>query len=141
MGQGHREDFYEVKEQRFLGGEAFVDSGHRQLHGQAPLVYDISLGKIASEVSSALQLPTDLLYTLMRNRQGALGRAVTGYVGRKLGGYQIKASAEHFHRDPVVISQGIRRLENRIKEEKGFVETVSDIEQSLIQKSRRKIPI
>jgi hypothetical protein len=62
-------------------------------------------------------------------------------VGRKLGGYQIKAAAAHFHRDPVVISQGIRRLENKLKEEKGVVKTVSDIEQSLIRKSRRKILI
>jgi len=141
MGQGHREDFYELKDQRFLGEEAFVDSVHQQLNEEPPFVYDISLGQIVSEVSSALHLPTDLLYSLTRNRQGALGRAVTGYVGRKLGGYQIKATATHFHRDPVVISQGIKRLENTFKEEKGFVTTVHDIEQSLIQKSNRKILI
>jgi len=141
MGQGHREDFYELKDQRFLGEENFVDNVHRQLNEELPFVYDISLGHIVSEVSSALHLPTDLFYTLTRNRQGALGRAVTGYVGRKLGGYQIKATAAHFHRNPVVISQGIKRLENKLKEEKGFVKTVSDIEQSLVRKSRRKILI
>lgn len=66
---------------------------------------------------------------------------ITGYVGRKLGGYQIKATAAHFHRDPVVISQGIKRLENRFKEEERLVKTVRDIEQSLIRKSSRKILI
>ena len=141
MGQGHREDFYELKDQRFLGEEEFVDNVHRQLNEEPPFVYDISLGQIVSEVSSALHLPTGLLCSLTRNRQGALGRAVTGYVGRKLGGYQITATAAHFHRDPVVISQGIKRLENKLKEEKGFVKTVSDIEQSLIRKSGRKILI
>jgi len=141
MGQGHREDFYELKDQRFLGEENFVEDVHRQLNEELPFVYDISLGHIVSEVSSALHLPTDLFYTLTRNRQGALGRAVTGYVGRKLGGYQIKATAAHFHRDPVVISQGIKRLENKLKEEKGFAKTVNDIEQSLIQKSSHKILI
>jgi putative transposase len=141
MGQGHREDFYELKEQRFLGEEEFVENVHRQLNEEPPFVYDISLGQIVSEVSSALHLPTDLLYSLSRNRQGALGRAVTGYVGRKLGGYQIKTTAAHFHRDPVVMSQGIRRLENKLKEQKGFLKTVSDIEQSLIGKSSRKILI
>ncbi|GAI74955.1 unnamed protein product [marine sediment metagenome] len=141
MGQGHREDFYELKDQRFLGEEEFVDNVHRRLNEESPFVYDISLGQIASEVSSALHLPTDLLHSLSRNRQGPLGRAVTGYVGRKLGGYQIKTTAAHFHRDPVVISQGIRRLENKLKEEKGFVKTVIGIEQSLIRKSSRKILI
>ena len=62
-------------------------------------------------------------------------------VGRKLGGYKIKAIAAHFHRDPVLISQGIKRLENKLKEEKGFVKTVIGIEQSLIRKSSRKILI
>ncbi len=141
MGQGHREDFYDLKDQRFLGEDEFVDNVHRQLNEEPLFVYDISLGQIVSEVSSALHLPADLFYTLSRNRQGALGRAVTGYVGRKLGGYQIKATAAHFHRDPVVISQGIKRLENKLKEEKGFVKTVSDIEQSLALKSSRKILI
>ena len=141
MGQGHRGDFYELKDQRFLGEEEFIENVHRQLNEEPPFVYDISLGQIASEVSSALHLPTDLLYSLTRNRQGALGRAVTGYVGRKSGGYQIKATAAHFHRDPVVISQGIKRLENKLKEEKGFAKTVSDIERSLIRKSSREILI
>jgi putative transposase len=141
MGQGHREDLYELKDQRFLGEEEFVEDVHRQLSEELPFVYDISLGHIVSEVSSALHLPTDLLYTLTRNRQGALGRAVTGYVGRKLGGYQMKAIAAHFHRDPVATSQGIKRLENKLREEKGFGKTVSDIEQSLIRKSSRKILI
>jgi len=70
MGQGHREDLYDLKDQRFLGQEAFVENVHRQLNEEAPFVYDISLGQIASEVSSALHLPTDLLYSLTRNRQG-----------------------------------------------------------------------
>ena len=141
MRQGHREDLYDLKAQRFLGKEEFVEDVHRQLNEEPPFVHDISLAHIASEVSSALHLPADLLYSETRNRQGALGRAVTGYVGRKLGGYQIKATAAHFHRDPVVISQGIKRLENKLKEEEGFVKAVSHIEQSLIRKSSRKILI
>jgi putative transposase len=141
MGQGHREGFYELKDQRFLGEELFIENAYRQLNEQSSFLYDIFLGQIASEVSSALHLPTDLLYSLSRNRQGALGRALTGYVGRKLGGYQIKTTAAHFHRDPVVISQGITRLENRLREEKGFVKTLSNIEQSLIRKSSHKILI
>jgi hypothetical protein len=60
-------------------------------------------------------------------------------VGRKLGGHQIKAIAAHFHRDPVVISQGIKRLENKLKEEKGFAKTMIRIEKSLIRNSSRKI--
>jgi len=58
-----------------------------------------------------------------------------------LGGYQVKATAAHFHRDPVVISQGIRRLEKKLKEERGFPKTVSNSEQSLARKRSRNMLI
>ena len=101
-------------------------------------VYDISLGEIVSGVSSALNISADLSYSPTRNRQGALGRAVAGYLGRKLGGYQVKVIAAHFNRDPVVISQGMKRLEERLVEGKGFVKTIISIEKSLVLKSNGK---
>ena len=140
-GQGYREDFYGVKDQRFLGEDSFVEHVHRRVNENPPFVYTISLGEIVSEVSSVLNISPDLFYTPTRNRQGALGRSLVGYLGRKLGSHQIKETADHFHRDPVVISQGIKRLENTLKEKKEFVTAVSDIEQSLIRKSSRRILI
>jgi len=141
IGQGHREDLYELKDQRFLGQEAFVDNIHRRLNEEPPFFYDIPLGEIVSKVSSDLKISTNLFYSFTRNRQGALGRAVVGYIGRKLGSYQIKRIAEHFNRDPVVISQGIKRLENKLKVRKGFAKTMISIEKSLIKNSSRKILI
>jgi len=41
----------------------------------------------------------------------------------------------------VVISQEIKRLENKLKDEKGFMKTAIGIEQFLIGKSSRKILI
>jgi hypothetical protein len=58
-----------------------------------------------------------------------------------LGGHQIKITAEHFNRDPVVISQGIKRLENKLNKGEGFAKTMISIETSLIQKSSSKILI
>jgi hypothetical protein len=61
-----------------------------------------------------------------------------GYVARKLGGHKFKSIAEHFNRDPVVISQGIKRTESKLKEVKGFGEKITRIEKSLTAKSSRK---
>jgi len=141
IGQGHREDFYGLKDQRFLGEDTFVEHVHRRVDETPPVFYDIPIGEIVSEVSSALNIYPDLFYTPTRNRQGALGRSIVGYLGRKLGGYQMKGTAEHFNRDPVVISQGIKRLENKLTEEKVLAKTIINIETSLIQKSSRKILI
>jgi len=140
-GQGHREDFYELKDQRFLGHDTFVEDLHRRFNEELSFFYNISIDEIVSEISSVLSIPTDLFYSPTRNRQGALGRSIVGHLGRKLGGHQIKAIADHFNRDPVAISQGIKRLENKVNEGKGLAKIIMSIEKSLTQKSNGKIVI
>lgn len=137
IGQGHRDDLYELKDQRFLGKGDFVEDVHRSLNEEPPFVYDISIREIISGVSLALNISADLFYSPNRNRQGAWGRAVVGYIGRKLGGHQIKAISQHFNRDPVVMSQGIKRLEQKLKEEKAFAKMMTRMEQSFIRNRKR----
>lgn len=140
LSQGHREDFYQVKGQRFLGSEEFVENIQRSLRDERGAVYDLSLQEIVSKASSALDIPTSLFYSTTRNRQGAWGRAVTGYLARKLGGFQVKAVAEHFARDPAVISQGVKKLEEEVREKAALDRTIAALEEALTR-NRRKIPV
>ena len=103
----HREDFYELTDQRFLGTEEFVDDIRRDLKERPSFVYDISIQEFIDAVSIALNISKDLLYSNTRNRPGAFGRAVVGYLGKELAKLPFKATAEHFNREPVVISRGI----------------------------------
>jgi putative transposase len=141
IGQGHGDDFYELKDQRFLGQEAFVENVYRSLNDELPFVYDISIAEMVSEASSVLNIPADLFYSTNRNRRGAWGRSVVGYLARKLGGHQIKGIAQHFDRDPVVISQGMKRLEQKLKQGKAFAKTVTRIEEALIRNRKPNILI
>ena len=109
------------------------------MNEQPQSFYDIPLGQIVSEVSSLLDISADLLYSPNRNRQGALGRAVVGYVGRKLGGHQVRRIVEHFERDPVVMNQVIKRLEDKLGDGEEFAKRVSNIERSLIRNSSSRI--
>ena len=76
ISQGHREDFYELTDQRFLGADEFVDDIRRDLKEKPTFVYDISFQELIDSVSIALSIPKDLFYSKSRNRPGALGRAV-----------------------------------------------------------------
>ena len=78
------------------------------------------------DIPSAL-LRGSSFYSNDRNRRGALGRVVVGYFGKNW----IASRSEHFHRDPVVISQGIKRLEQKLKDEKGLQKSMDRIEKSL----------
>ena len=61
--------------------------------------------------------------------------------GSKLGGYQINAIAKHFNRDPVVISQGIKRLEQKIRGERAFARAMTRMQEALIRNRSRNILI
>jgi chromosomal replication initiation ATPase DnaA len=86
------------------GAQEFVEDINRNLQEKIPFWYEVPLGEISSAVSSRWKTPRELFYGMTRGRQGAWGRAVVVHLGRKVGGFALRAIAEHFHRDPVVKS-------------------------------------
>jgi hypothetical protein len=63
--------------------------------------------------------------------RGALGRAVVGYIGRKFCGYENRAIADHFKREPAALSFGIKNLEKSLEENKVFAKTIEKLERNL----------
>ena len=133
----YREDFYELMDQRFLGTEEFVEDIRRDLNERPSFVYDISIEEIVSGVCLVFNISKDLLYSNTRNRPGALGRSVVGYLSKKLANHPFKETAEHFNRDHVVISKGIKGLEKRIVEDE-TISTAISVQQESLTKNRKK---
>jgi hypothetical protein len=50
----------------------------------------------------------------------------------------MKAVAEHFHRDPVGISQGMQKLEVRLRRGVALQGAVKEIEETLTRNQKRK---
>ena len=138
LDQGHRDDFYAVKEQRLLGDENFVERIHRTAKEETPHFYEVSLSELVSYVSSALGLPEQILHSSSRDRRGALGRALVAYLGRELGRLRLKDVAEYFKRDPAAISQAISRVEEEIQEEGSLSKTVYQIKARLTRGRKKK---
>ena len=138
ISQGHREDFYELMDQRFLGTDEFVEDIRRDLNERPSFVYDVSIEEIVSDVGLVFNIPKDLLYSSTRNRLGALGRSVVGYLAKELANHPFKETAEHFNRDPVVISKGIKGLEKKIREDETISTAITVLHESLT-KNRKKI--
>jgi chromosomal replication initiation ATPase DnaA len=63
---------------------------------------------IVLEVVRGTSIGQDQLYSLTRDRQGAYGRSLVGYLARKLAGYRLKEIALHFRREPMTISLGVK---------------------------------
>ena len=50
---------------------------------------------------------------------------------------KVKSVAEHFKRDPAVISRGIRKVEKKRRDEKAFDSRVSKVEEAIKENKKR----
>ncbi len=131
LNEGHREDFYLVKDQRFLGDDEFLDTIREKTAEKISLQNSIPLNKVVEITVATLGIPAQLLYSTSRGRQGAWGRSIVGYVANKLCGHQNKTIADHFGRDPSVFSKGINKVEQQINADKSFARLISKLEKKL----------
>lgn len=139
MVMGHREDLYQLRDQRILGGEDFLERVVGERKEGPSYIYDLSIQELVDGVSRIFDISVDKIWSRGRGREGAWGRGIVGYVGRRLCGYSNKRMAEYFHRDPVVVSRGIGRVEEKIRLDKGFERRLRRLEEEMVRGRKRKI--
>lgn len=128
-----------MRDQRFLGDEGFVDRVVRERKDGPSYVYDISIQELVVHVSSVFGISVETVCSMTRNREGAWGRAIVGYMGKKLCGYSTKTLAEYFHRDPVAMSRGIGKVEGRMGGDKVLEAKVRKLEGAITLYRKQKI--
>ena len=106
MSTWHEEKYYQVKDQRYLGEDEFVDKVEGLKKNHEPRYWEISLEKIVLEVLGEMRIPRDQVYSLAHGRKGAFGRNLAAYLTRKLAGFRVIEIARHFNREPMTISVG-----------------------------------
>jgi chromosomal replication initiator protein len=112
-----------------LGEDKFIEKIESKKNNFEPVLYDMPINDIVSVVCKVFEIESEKLYSLTRNRAGAHGRNLVAYLARKLSGYLVKDIAKYFQREPMVISQGIIKVERLIQsniEQKKMLETAED---------------
>jgi REP element-mobilizing transposase RayT len=132
LQEGHKEDLYRAVDQRFLENQEDLKSARGVSKEKAVKHHKKTLGYLVSVASEILALDRFFLYSETRNRKGALGRSVVGYFGRKLCGYENKVVAAHFKKDPSALSHGIRRVEQRLREDGSFAKRMNKLEEKIL---------
>jgi REP element-mobilizing transposase RayT len=138
LNSGHQEKYYEVKDQRFLGEDSFIDGIGVERGDKEIAVYDIPIEVIAEEVSRATGVSRDRLYSVTRSREGAYGRSMVAYLARVLSGYKVAEVARHFQRSPMRISQAIIQFENNLREDERLRKRIEKLKEDLIKKGKKK---
>ena len=138
LPMGHQVKYYEVKDQRYLGKDEFIDKIERIKSNADPAIFEISMEEIAREVVNHMAIGRDRLYSLTRDRMGAHGRGIVAYLARKLTGSLVKDIARYFQREPMTISEAIMKIESRMERDMKLARRIEDIRSNLMKRSKKK---
>jgi len=138
VSEVHQEKYYKVKDQRYLGGDEFVEKVESLKRGSEPVFWEIAIEEIAREVIYRMKVPADRLYSMTRDRLGAYGRELVAYLARKLVGLRVKEIAQYFRREPMTVSLGIRKIEELLHRDKDLARRVEAMELNLRKKGKKK---
>jgi hypothetical protein len=90
LAAGHQEEYYEVKDQRYLGDENFVEAVSRSIDEQEPVSpVKITMEEIVRELARETGMTIRGLLGKGRGRVESRLRVETAYVGREVGGIRL----------------------------------------------------
>jgi REP element-mobilizing transposase RayT len=116
IGEGHKDEYYEVEDQRFLGEQGF---GERMLRKESK--EDIrrpkrkSLEQAAGELANLVGAETRVLRSLDRGWTVSKVRTMITYVLVRRLGYRLGEVATYFGRDIATIAALLTRLNDRLQ--------------------------
>lgn len=117
MADGHREDLYATKEQRYLGDDDFVERIAHNIESEAPPTLRLEVGEIERAVCDQFDLSAEILRAKSKERRGSLGRVVVAYLGQELANIRVQEVARRYGRDQVSLSLGLKRLREKLVED------------------------
>lgn len=128
MAQGHREDYYEVKEQRYLGEDEFVEGVEKVLK-QEPETrpVKITMADVAKAIARGSGHGIGMMLGQGRGRAASRLRAQAAYVAREVGGLRLTEAAKYLKRDPSTVSLAVTRLEEQMQSDPKLRQRLEDV--------------
>ncbi|HXF75428.1 MAG TPA: hypothetical protein VNN13_05005 [Methylomirabilota bacterium] len=110
---GHREEYYEVQDQRFLGSESFGER-LREKEEEPSRGKRRSLDSLMKTLSREVGMEIERLRSADRSWAVSRARTMIEYVLVRRQGYGLKEVANYFGRDPATVGALMGRLAERI---------------------------
>jgi putative transposase len=105
---GHQTDYYDVRDQRFLGDERFVEEIEERIQQDREITRPVPRAKLSALlplVAKAYDATEKELVRAGRQRRWVRARSMLVYLGREWGRVSVKELGRRLHRDPSVISR------------------------------------
>lgn len=113
--EGHREDLYQVVDQRYLGDESFVEKVEERIADrETPQVVDIRWAEVRDSVCREFGVPPSVVLHRDRRRENVRIKRVMAWVGREVGGFSNGEIARELGQDPAALSRGLGKLADEL---------------------------
>lgn len=125
LAEGHREEYYRVEDQRFLGSEEFGEKVRAELEEESERgVEKRPLGKVIEELARRLKVSPQALRRPDRSWGLSRLRTLMAYVLVRHGGFRVGEIAAYFGRDRTTISSLISRYSEKARRDPAVMEKV-----------------
>jgi len=116
MKEGHKEEYYDVEDQRFLGAEGFGEKLQDE-HEEPRAKKRRTLDKVVEELGNAVGIDASQLKSADRSWAVSKARTMIAYVLVRRQGYALGEVARYFARDSATVGTLIGRLAERLAED------------------------
>ena len=117
LKEGHREEYYRVEDQRFLGSVGFGEKLKRRAKEEEVLRPKKSLRVVFRSAARGVRVEPEVLGGADRGWEVSRARALVGYVLIRRLGYQLKEVAMCLGRDMATVSSMVSRFAERLGED------------------------
>ena len=116
LGQGHREDYYRVEDQRFLGAEEFVKKVQEKVEGKEVRVVKRYLSSVVEKMARRAKVRVEVLRGPDRSWAVSKVRSLVVYLLVRRLGFSVKEVGQYVGKDETSISTMINRVHQRIQQ-------------------------
>jgi putative transposase len=116
LKDGHREDYYQVEDQRFLGAAEFAQKLKRKVNEEEIPRRKKQLSIVFRSAARAVEVELQVLEGADRGWEVSQSRALVGYVLIRRLGYKLKDVAKCLGRDVATVSSLVSRFAVRMSE-------------------------
>jgi REP element-mobilizing transposase RayT len=120
LKDGHREDYYRVGDQRFLGAEEFAENFKRKANEEEIPRRKKPLSVAFRSAARAVEVEPQVLGGADRGWKISQLRALVGYVLIRRLGYKLKEVARCLGRDAATVSSLVSRITDRMGEDEAL---------------------
>lgn len=138
VGQGHRNDLYEVWDRRYLGDEHFVEEVERKTQETPPPTRGVSIGEILRIVADEFGCSVRELGAPGQRRTATRARHWVTLLASEVAGERIKTVAKALGRSPGSLSVGLARLRQNVLEDPTEAKRMNRLTENLRGQSRPK---